>query len=403
VKRTPLAVAVVALLVTLAAGSAALWRCAGLHPNSGALTGGEPGRPPDAAALARLERIPLYRPLIRTKAIRSAHIDHDGILHVEVDLRAFVEPRLAASGFPGASELFPAFARGTIAIESAPGTPSAVALRESWSFEGPAALLDLFDRSSGGRTASVALDAIPGAPSALVRVRLTPRRLADPLFGGAALASWRDRADFAEKLLGRPLRAEIADDLAGPAVFALYEGSDENEAEAVVAAELRRSDRIAALLDMVFGLGALTERATVRRYRGVPTGSFVSSSGGSGLALAVDGPILFLATSRARLEAAIDARRATLPSQGIVVAAGQPAASWNAVSTSGFVRHGWARLARSGDEKQGLPIPPTTASLWPDGSSGWRLEGRGPAPAITADPVLPFFRSVFGGRQRGGD
>jgi hypothetical protein len=350
-----------------------------------------------------LERIPLYRPVIRSGALRGGYIGRDGTLHAEIDLRAFLEPRLAASGLAGASALFPTTARGTIAIENVAGNPPTVTLRESWSLDGPAALLDLLDRDPAGLNATGTLDAIPGTPSALVRMRLRPQRLADPAFGGAALASWRDRAEFAERLLGRPLRAEIAEDLAGPAVFALYEGSDENAAEAIVAAELRRSDRLAALLDLVFGLGALTERATVRRYRGVPTGSFVSSSGGSGLALAVDGPILILATSRARLESAIDARHGGSHPQSLAVATGEPAASWTAVSASQFVRHGWARLARSGDDAGARPIPTTTASLLPEGVSGWRLVGSGPAPAITADPVLPFFRSVFGGRQREGD
>jgi hypothetical protein len=325
------------------------------------------------------------------------------VLHVEVDLRAFLEPRLAAAGLPGASELFPATARGTIAIENAAGSPQTVELRESWSLDGPAALLELLDRDVAGPSATGALDAIPGSPSALARVRLRPRTLVDPAFGGKALAPWRDQVEFAEKLLGRPLRAEIAEDLAGPTVFALYEGADESEAEAIVVAELRRSDRLAALLDMVFGLGALTERATVRRYRGVPTGSFVSNSGGSGLALAVDGPILILATTRARLESTIDARRGAPHPRRDGVSSGEPAASWTAVSTSRFVRHGWARLARSGDDGGVRAVPTTTASLWPEGGSGWRLEGRGPTPAITADPVLPFFRSVFGGRQRDGD
>jgi hypothetical protein len=349
-----------------------------------------------------LDRIPLYRILIRAQALRSGRVDDHGTLHLEVDLRSIVEPRLAAMGFPGGSELFPRSARGTIAITPEEGSAAVGGVTESWSFEGRSALFDLLDRNPSGTVATQALDAIPGSPTALVRVRLAPSQLADPLLGGAALASWRDRIEFAEKLVGRPLRAELAEDLAGPAVFALYEGSDDTEAEAVFAAELRRSDRLVALLDMAFGLGALTERATVRRYRGVPTGSFVSSSGGPGLALAVDGPVLLAATSRARLESAIDARRAAMHPRGIVASAGEPAASWNAVAASAFVSHGWARLARLPHEAPGIPVV-TTASLWPEGASGWRLEGRGPAPAITADPVVPFIRSVLAGRQRGAD
>jgi hypothetical protein len=206
---------------------------------------------------------------------------------------------------------------------------------------------------------------------------------------------------LAEKLLGRPVRAEIAEDLSGPAVFALYETADPTAAEAIVAAELRRSDRLAGLFDMLFGLGALAERATVRRYRGVATGSFESSSGGPGLALAVDGPVHFVATSRAFLESAIDARRDG-PRRGGLAGdggdGGETSASWSAVSSSTFVAHGWARLARAPDGAHAVGAT-TRAALWPEGTSSWRLEGRGAAPAITADPMLPFLRSAFAKRQ----
>ena len=399
-KRSSLVATVAFLAGALLVASGTLWRCASRRPSPPSSGAPNPDRPADGAALALLEGIPLYRSLLGAKAVRSSRVDADGTLHLEVDLRAALEPRLSAMGFPGASELFPATARGTIAKERAAGTASPFGLKESWIFDGPAPVLELLDRNPSGPNASVAMNAIPGAPSSLVSVRLMPLRLIDPALGGAALASWRDRANFVEKLLGCPLRAELAEDLAGPAVFALYEGSDDTHAEAILAAELRRSDRLAGVLDMLFGLGALTERATVNRYRGVSTGSFVPSSGGPGLALAVDGPILFVATSRARLESAIDARRAISQPRLDLALAGAPDASWTAVSSSAFVRHGWARLARSTDEPREEPIVATIASLRPEGESGWRLDGSGPAPAITADPVLPFVRSVFGTRQR---
>ena len=399
-KRNALVAAVVVLAGALLVASYALW----------SFTGGQGKRPPpavpnqdrpaDAAALAFLDEIPLYRSLTRTHALRSGWVDSLGILHVEVDLRAALEPRLMAMGFPGASELFPAIATGTIAKERVAGASATINLRESWSFDGPSTVLDLFDRNAAGPAATLALTAIPGTPASLVRVRLTPSRLADPGLLGTALAPWLDRANFAERLLGRPLRKELSEDLAGIAVFALYEGSDDSLPEAVLAAELRRSDRLAALFDMLFGLGALTERATVVRYRGVATGSYVPRLGGPGIALAVDGPLLLVATSRARLESAIDARRAASSMRGDLATTGPPDASWSAVSSSGFVRHGWSLLARSTDAATQPPIPVMTASLHPEGSSGWRLDGYGSAPAITADPILPFFRSVFGGRQR---
>lgn len=401
-RRGSIAATVALLFVAIAVASLAVRNYGPRRSSRLASSAPGSGRRADDAALARLQAIPIYRTLLHAKVLRSGTVDGDGTLHVDVDLRAVVEPRLAALGFSGASSLLPASARGTVVFERAVGTTPAVGLRESWIFDGPAAVFDLLDRRPAGTIDTLVLDAIPGAPSALVRVRLMPSRLADPSFGGAALASWRDRASFAEKLLGRPLRAEIAEDLAGPAVFALYETEDDTEAEAVLALELRRSDRLAGLLDMLFGLGALTERATVRRYRGVSTGSFVSQSGGPGLALAVDGRVLLVATSRLRLESAIDARRTGPRRGGIAAAEGNPAAPWNAVSASAFVAHGWARLARSADEPN-LPSAKTTAALWPEGASAWRLEGYGPAPAITADPILPFLRSAFERRQREGD
>jgi hypothetical protein len=397
---------VVVALVSAGAAVASMivWRHIARRPEAPASRSvGVPPTRADDAALARLDAIPLYRLVVRAHALRAGWVDGDGALHVEIDLRAALEPRLSALGFAGASTLLPELATGTIVSERTADAPAAIGLRESWSVEGPAAALDLLDRNPVGPSAAIALDAIPGSPSAMARVRLAPSRLADPRFGGAALASWRDRVTFVENLLGRPLRQELAEDLAGPAVFALYEDPDDDEPDAVVVTELRRSDRMASLLDMVFGLGALTERATVTRYRGVPTGSFGPTAGGTGLALAVDGPVLIVATSRARLESAIDARRAGTHSRPTIATASDGGASWTAVSTSAFVRHGWDRLARSSDETADAPTTTAIASLWPEGANGWRLDGRGPGPAITADPVLPFLRGVLERRQRGSD
>ena len=399
-KRRALVAAVAVLAGALLVASYAFWRFTGGQSKHPTPVVPNQDWPADAAALAFLDEIPLYRSLTRTHSLRSASVDNRGILHVEIDLRAALEPRLLAMGFPGASELFPAIATGTIAKESVAGKPATVILRESWSFDGPSAALDLFDRSPTGPAATLALTAITGAPASLVSVHMIPARLTDPGLGGSALAPWLDRANFAERLLGRPLRKELSEDLSGVAVFALYEGSEDSLPDAVLAAELRRSDRIAALFDMLLGLGALTERATVVRYRGVATGSYVPKLGGPGIAIAVDGPILLVATSRSRLEAAIDARRANSAFRGELPRAGAPDASWSAVSSSGFVRRGWSRLAPSTDDEKQSPNPLMTASLHPEGASGWRLDGYGPAPAITADPILPFLRSVLGRRQR---
>ena len=351
--------------------------------------------PAGAAELAPLRRIPAYRALIDAKAVRSVTIDRDGTLNIDADLRAAFEPRLAAVGIPGASELLPAKAKGAIVLDGG-------RLRETWTFEAGAPVFELLDRAPEGTLGSPAMDSIPGAPTSIVVLQLAPGRLADPALGGAAFASWRDRVAFAEKLVGRSLRAELAEDLAGPVIFALYDTAGAAQAQVVLSLELKRSDRIASLLDMLLAFGALTERGSVGRYRGVATGSFSSASGGPGLAVAIDGPVLVLASSRERLESAIDARRAGTRHGGVSLAPSDPAASWSAVSASAFVAHGWARLLRVRDDAAGGGKA-TTAELRPEGASGWRLTGEGPAPAFTADPMIPFLRSAFVRRQRDGD
>jgi len=355
----------------------------------------------DEAALALLRTMPLYRALVDSGAVRRATLDDDRTVHVEVDLRAATGTRLSSLGLSGVSELLPATATGTIVFADAAGADAATVTRETWVFPGPAPMLELLDRSPQGTASTRAEDALPGRPSALVRARLHASRLADPDFGGSALSPYRDRIEVVERLLGRSIRSEVAEDLAGPAVFALYETAGASEAEALATFELRRSDRISELLDTVFALGALTERASVGRYRGVATGSFVPAAGGAGLALAVDRSVLIVATSRARLESAIDALRSPGPREGAPQASGHSAESWSAVSSSAFVARGWSRLARAADPREPA-VPSMTATIRPDGALGWRLDGHGPAPAITADPLVPFLRSVVARYQRDG-
>ena len=356
----------------------------------------------DPAALERLRSIPFYRAFARDGVVLACTLDGGGAVHVELDVRAIVGPHLGSPGLSDVIDLLPASARGTIVIaaQSVVGLP--VEIKESWLIPGPATALAILDRTPPTRASTLCRDALPGHPAAVVDVRLLPSRLGDDSFGGAALARWRDRAALAEQLFGRPLRSVLAEDVSGPAAFALYDSGRGDDAEALLAVELRRSDRIAGWLDTLFGLGALTDRASIDRYRGVATGSFASGSQGLGVALAVDGPLLLVATSRARLESAIDARRSGAARPSAERAEKDVTASWRAVTASAFAARGWCRLARCPSE----PAPSSgtmSASLRPEGASDWRLEGDGPAPAITADPVVPFLRSVLGRRQRGGD
>lgn len=353
----------------------------------------------DDDAWRRLRAVPFFRGMLRVDALRSVSLSPGGTVDVDLDLTALVRPRLVGRDLQGLCALLPPTARGRVQL-GGDGRPPGEIRRESWLLSGPAPLLDLLDRGPA-HDPTIAWDSVPGSPSAVAGARLNASRLAEPELGGAPLAAWRERADLAEKILGRPVRAEIAEDLAGPIVVALYERSGREGADALVVVELKRADRLRALVDTVFALSALTERGTIRRYRDVPTGSFRVDGRGTGLALAVDGPVFLASSSRPLLESAIDARRAPgAPSTLVRQARGAPSA-WNAVASSAFVAHGWARLARAADPADGGSTL-HAARLIPEGDASWRLEGDGPAPAITADPVLPFLRSVFGDRQREG-
>jgi hypothetical protein len=394
-RRTRIALLAAGLVATAFALAMILMRhrAAGPAPVRSEL---ELGRVDDAAE-ARLREVPLYRNVLKRDALRGASIEGPTVV-VALDLVETIRDRLTRAPVAGAAELLPATARGVVTFASE--APGAALTRETWRLDGPAPLLDVLDRRAGTLGGSAIWDAIPASPSALSAGRILPGRLADPSFGGAALAPWRDRAQLAERVLGRSLRAEIAEDLAGPVAFALYEAAGAREASAVVVIELKRSDRLRALLETVFALGALTERATVRRYRDVATGSFAAGNRGSGLAVAVDGPLLIAATSRFLLESAIDARRGDRRATGLVDELRGSRASWASVSQSLYVARVWHGLARA--------APPASAalersSLTPDGASSWRLDGEGPAPAVTADPVVPFVYRVLGARQRGAD
>ena len=367
------------------------WRNGGLRrsPPTTAPERREPGSR-EPAALLRLQTIPLYRALARLDGLHSATLDSSGALHLDVDVRAIAAPRLTSLGLSGLAGLLPVSAQGTIVTKAALG---GLDISESWVLPGPVPLFDLLDRAPENGSFRVAWDAIPGKPSAVVRARLQPRRLLDETLGGPAFATWRDRVSLVEKLLDRPLREQFAKDLAGPVVVALFEGATGTDAEVLAAVELKRSDRISELFDTLLGLGALTPRATIARYRGVATGSYVADNGGPGLAVAVDGPILLVASSRALLESAIDKRRQpdSRPREPELQA--DDGSSWSAVSSSAFVSEGWCRLVRCGTDTT-QPSGTTTASLRPVGASGWRIDSRGSGPALVADPIVPYLRTL---------
>lgn len=385
------AVFVVALLVG---------RSAGLGRRSDAERSASPaGTAVAADALNRLWSVPFYRGLLRTEAVRSASFDAAGAIDATIDVPALLAPRLADHPIAGVCDLLPRSARGRVLVTDAPRAGSIVA-SESWVFDGPAPVLDVLDRRAASLAGSAVWGSVPRGPSAVASFRLDRTRLADPALGGEALAPWRERIEIAEKVLGRPLRAEIAEDLAGPGLFALYDAGTDGDASALLLLELGRTDRLRGLLDAFFALGALSERATVRRHRDVPIGSFRPAARGPEIAIAIDGPLFLAATSRPLLESAIDARRASVREPFPFDEVRASTASWTAAASSPFVEHGWLKLARARE----AATPATgvhIARLVADGRDGWRLEGTGPNPALTADPVLPFLRRVWGGAQRG--
>jgi hypothetical protein len=357
------------------------------------------------AAMARdamdlLGRTPFYRAALHRDAIRRAARDADGALRLTIDLRALAGTRLGEHGWGRIEEALPPSAEGEIRLASSPAD-SAVIAEDNWTVEGTA-LFDLLDRDAGSAAESPVWRAVPGEPSAVAAVRIVPARISESEFGGPALADWRARADIAEKVLGRPLRAALAQDLGGLAVFALYEPVSGREPDALLAVELKRSDRLRSLFDTVFALGALTERATIQRYREIPIGTIRSQVAGTGWAVAIDGDVLVIARSGRLVQASIDAHRTPRAPTPLLARAGTLGTSWCAVSDSAFVAHGWARLAREGAGSAG-GITKAEASLIPEGASAWRLTGHGPAAAITADPVVPFVRGLLAPAHRGAD
>ncbi len=391
--RRPARAAVLALVVAgIVAGFLVMcpdaWRDLSPSTPGGLFRRAKGVREPEA--LSRLSSIPFYRALARSDGLRVATLDGDGRLHVEIDVRALAAPHLRAVGWVGLTDLLPASATGTIEQAGGPGSVS----HEWWEFTAPAPLLDVLDRSPVEATPGIAWSAVPQGADATLELRLRPGAVSDPSLGGDALAAWRERIELVEKLLGRDIRGELAADLAGPIVVAIYDKAGELDALAIV--PLVRSDRVSGLLQTVFGLGALTDRAAIRSYREVTTGSF-GADPGLKISVAVDGPLFIAATSQGRLESAIDARRldpsrrTTSPGTGTDVA-------WSARSTSEFVEQGWCRLAHCAVDSR-TPHRETHAVLRPSGQAGWRLEGAGAAPAITADPLVPILMSVAGRRR----
>jgi hypothetical protein len=394
-RRLGAALALAVLAVGVAALVVGVRRARGASPGRTRSIDASPrgrGEPPAALADVRF-----YGSVLMGDAVRRAERAADGAIRVDLDLSALLRPRLADRGLDALTEGLPRRATGVIRLAGR-GIAG-----EEWRLDGEAPLLQILDRQPDDRRLSRAWAAIPGDPTAIAAWRLQPERLADSEFGGAPLADWRARADIAERVLGRPLRAELAEDLGRLAVFALYDAPPGREPGGLLAVELKRTDRLRSLLDTMFALATLTQRATIQRYRDVPIGYLRASPSAPGWGIAIDGEVLLISRSSQLLETAIDARRRPGADRPLVAAARAMRSSWTAVSESAFVAHAWSRIARERPLQEGTPAPRVASRLLAEGTASWRLIGVGPEPVVTADPVVPFLRSVMAAGQGAGD
>jgi hypothetical protein len=318
---------------------------------------------------ARVALFPSYRACFDRHAVRAARILDDGSVRLEIDLRALARPSLQRIGWPELEDALPSNATATIATVDS-------GITESWWFACPGGcVLDAF--ATKGDDATTAPRAIPGEPYATATFRLSPARIADLAIGGRARVTLAQRADLVEQILGRPVRATLSEDLAGPGIVAVYHTPDGQD-RTLLAFELKRADRLRGLVDLTIGLGALTRGATVTRYRDVAIGSWSGAVGG-GLAVAIDGPLLLVAPDPGRIEDAIDRRRDETTTEGAARGTGDPGTAGVHLEGSDGLE---ARLTRE--------------------AAGWRLDASGPRPLVESDVLSAWLAALRRGRQRAG-
>jgi hypothetical protein len=318
-------------------------------------------------ARARLAGFRSYRALFDRHLVRGALVQGDGAVRIEVDVRGLAHAALLRAGWTDLEDAIPAGAIATVA--AVPGR-----VVESFVFACPGGcVLDLFARHAGSSPRTPF--PLPGTPLAVADFSLDRERLADLDVGGGSRRALDQRASVLERILGRPLRAPLAEDLLGSGRAAFYKDGPAGSGRTLLALELRRSDRVQSLVDLLLGLAALTRGATIERHAGVPVGAW--SSGSTGLAIAVDGPFLLVASARSPVEDAIDRRR------------GAPA-PLDAVA------------AESSDREASFTLdggPSCRARLTHDGDH-WRLDASGDRPLAESEVVAGWLRSVRAKAQR---
>lgn len=387
------------------AWSLALWR------------GGRPGEdlpepaalegPLDPAAveeaLRHLDDASPHRALLRHAGLAEARWDRGGWIDVSLDPRSVARSAAAARGAGSYVGLLPTSARGRIRLAPSPQDAKAPAVSDAWRLACPdGCLLDLLAREPARGCPSGGWAVVPSDATATAWFALDASRLGDPSLGGEGLAPVRRRIASLETILGRPIREELAADLAGTGVLALSEPQSRSGPRTVAALDLARADRVRDLLDTLVSIAVLADRATIRRHRDVALAVLGRPGREVALVAAVDGSLLLLADDVAGMEAALDRRRA---GSGADPAARRELSrregSFRAESRSPYVARSWWELldGAKGPDRGAPGALPGAAWLSRDGA-GWWLRGEGSSPAIAADPVVPAIRSWLRRLQR---
>lgn len=200
----------------------------------------------------------------------------------------------------------------------------------------------------------------------------------------------------AERFLDMPLRAALAEVLAGPAVVALQNPKNDGSPRLLVAFDLRNVSAARSALDRVFALGVLSEALEIARYRGVLIGSWRPPSRSSlAPAVAVDGDVLLMALHADDLRDAIDRRRAG--GAGAAIARRRledlGIGSWKAWSHSAFLADSWEEIL-SGRESRDRSSAFDVTAVGRFESDLWVFRSEGGAPLLAAESLLPTARAV---------
>lgn len=297
--------------------------------------------------------------------------------------------RRSSAAASGAVRWLPSAAEGRL-------RPSSHTLDEHWILRGTSdSALEWLDPRPDPAAPLAGWGAMPQRPLALLWMRLDATRLRAglPRDSTSAASAIERRLDGVEALLGVAVREEIAASLAGPVGVARLEDPEGDPSRILLAADLSDPHRAARALDRIAALGVLSGSVNASSYRGVGVASWSRGARTGALepSAAVDGNVLLVAFRRVDIEDAIDRRRsAGAPASQL---AKLPPGSWKAWSRS---------LELDADWESWIGIPPQrpprerhdVRAVLRTERGVWILEGRGGAPALFADPLIPALRRI---------